>query len=125
MALEKKTAEQAAEPVDTSIVLELQLYTTYNYHGVIFEKSKPYRFKREDAMNLLSEMDSNRQVWKMYRPAAKKAEVVPVVQDKTKMDIPDEVTELGENQPRRNEIGDDSEIADILDKVNSEGDVEI
>lgn len=130
-----KTAEKAEAPVVTNpiantTVLELSLYTKYTWGNVTYEKGKPYRFKNSDAMVLLGERDTDRPIWKMYHaPAAKRAPRNEVV-DATMINAPVPVDEFGQSvmslpASKRIEIGDDSEIADILNQQDGSGDVTV
>lgn len=120
MALKtEKKAEVPDEPVPTTTVLELALYKVYTWGLNTYEQGKPYRFKNSDAMVLLAEQDTGRPVWKLYRkPVPKQAPKTEVV-DATMVHAPVPVEEFvlkanGTVGPKRIEIGDDSEIADIL-----------
>jgi hypothetical protein len=119
----EKTPEPAAKP-DTT-VLELALYTQYTWQGETYEKGKPYRFRTVDAMQLLAETDTGRPIWKLYQ--APKPRVAPKneVVDATGVQagIPDEPVHF--SPPRKRiEVGDDSEIQDILGKTEG-GDITV
>lgn len=126
MALNKveKKAEKPAAP--TTIVLELALYTNYTYKGFTYQKGKPYRFSRETAVDMLSEFDSGRPVWRVYNPPAPKTAPKVEVVDATAVEpvgiIDDPVRE--EDPKRRIEVGSDDEIRDILNPAD-EGNVTI
>lgn len=111
-----KTAEQKADassPVQTT-VLELAMYKQYTWQDVTYEKGKPYRFRTADAMILLQEQDAGRPVWKQYiapKPrVAPRNEVVDATDQRTSGEPIDVLT-----GGKRIEVGDDSEIKDILD----------
>lgn len=122
-----KKSEPAAAPapVEETALLELSLYTNYTWRGVTYEKGKPYRFRTNDAMTLMSELDHGRPVWKLYRPPLKKTQVVPDVVDATEIRTETAGEELmGVDpttvKPKRIDVGTDDEIKDILDRVGAD-----
>ena len=123
-----KTKEDKPVQSDTT-VLELALYTQYTWLGTTFVKGKPYRFKNADAMQLLSEQDYGRPVWSLYRPPTKAAAAMNSVVDATNITVPepDEEPLPGtlDTGRKRIEVGTDDEIADILGKVEDEGNVTV
>jgi hypothetical protein len=75
-----KTQAPAEKPMEDVVTLELAMYQHYTWGGVTYEKGSAYRFKREDAMALLSEQDHGRPVWKMWSPPrVKVAARMPIV----------------------------------------------
>lgn len=115
-----KAPEKAPEPAklaDDSVLLELALYTNYTYQGMTYTKGKAYRFKKSEAMKLISEMDLGRPLWRLFRPIKPKP-VEEVVVDATG------ITAISQPEPnpgtpqslRRIDVGTDEEIADILNR---------
>ena len=113
-----------AAPVQATTVLELAMYKMYTWGGVTYEAGKPYRFRSQDAMMLLSETDMDRPIWKIYQqPKAKQVPKNEVV-DATSAHASLPVEELGGvPSEKRLEVGSDDEIADILNP--SDGDVTV
>jgi hypothetical protein len=113
-------------PEDT-VLLELAMYTNYTWQGQSFVKGKAYKFHRSDAMQLLSEADAGRPVWKMFRAIKPKVQPANVVVDATAMNIrktdPDDMRGVpeGDNTPKRIDVGSDDEISDILGREDGEG----
>jgi hypothetical protein len=119
-----KTAPAAAaapEPV-RKVALCLAIYQRYHRAGQLFEAGIPYNFTEEQAETLLEEVEdgSENPIWKRYK---RKSEVQRVQVEANGDLIPVDMTasvvkELGavdENAPsKRIEIGDDSELAEIL-----------
>jgi hypothetical protein len=115
----------ATLPPPTTTVLELALYKKYTWQGTTYDAGKPYRFRNQDAMILLAEHDTGRPVWKIWRPAPPKEAPKNEVQDATSVQAQLPIEEPGVTlPPRRIDVGDDSEIADIL-TVSNEGDVTV
>jgi hypothetical protein len=115
-------AEAPATPpaaVQTT-VLELALYKIYTWGGVSYEKGKPYRFTNSDAMILLAEQDLGRPVWKLYQKPVQRVAQENKVVDATTVRAPVPVDDIGDVSSipgeKRINVGDDSEIADILDR---------
>jgi hypothetical protein len=129
MALDIKKPEAAAQAVAAppeTMVLELDLYKSYTYRGTTYTAGKAYRFRLATAVDLLGEKDCGRSIWKRYRPVVVKP-VVQVVTDSTNVEIVDadepiHGTDPEDGKQKRIDIGDDSEIADIL---NSPDNVEV
>lgn len=108
----EKKSEAQAQPQDT-IILELALYTNYTFRGIQFQKGVQYKFKREDALNLLSERDAERPVWKIYRPKLVKVER-PKIEDQTAIEVPPPAEPIPGTPPARLDIGTEEELAEIL-----------
>ena len=118
MALRAKVGEMRAEA--TPVLLELTHFKRYYRMGVMYESGQIYRFTSEQAVQLLSEQDNGRAVWRVHRgaqvelsPAARKeASIVDlterVIVAQPVSDDPTFVT------PKRIEIGNDEEIESIL-----------
>lgn len=104
---EKKTEEE--------LVLELALYSVYNRGGQMYEKGKQYRFNKDTAISLLSERDHGRPIWQIYKPVKRVVRTEAPV-DATKVEVTVVEPIPGEPQ-KRIDIGDDSEIADVLENV--------
>lgn len=124
-----KTSEKADAPAaPETAVLELALYTQYTWQGVTYEKGKPYRFKLADAIQLMSEQDHGRPIWRKYRPPHIKQKAMEEVVDATMVQAPPSADEFGTlvatKDQKRIEVGDDSEIADILNRDGG-GDVTV
>jgi hypothetical protein len=130
-----KTAEKpvvAEPPVDT-VTLELALYTQYTWGGTTYEKGTAYKFKRDDAMLLLSEQDHGRPIWKQYNPPKPKQPARTMVVDSTEMRAVRTRTSLeeaanmrpGQNTGKRIDVGTDEEIADVLNQPDDSGDVTV
>jgi hypothetical protein len=118
--IEKKAeASVVANPLANTTVLELSLYAKYTWGNVTYEKGKPYRFKNSDAMILMGELDHGRPIWRVYQPPVQRQAPRNEVVDATMISAPVPVDEFGQSvgprmPPKRIEVGDDSEIADIL-----------
>jgi hypothetical protein len=125
MALKTERQVETRPPSDTA-VLELALYKKYTWGTTTYEAGKPYRFRHQDAMVLLSEQDTGRPIWRLYTPERPKVVPSNEPQDKTWVQALPPVENLSVTPPpaKRIEIGDDSEIADIL-QTTSEGDVTV
>lgn len=131
-ATEKLTEAKPQSPVaQQTTVLELALYKIYTWGGVTYEKGKPYRFKNSDAMVLLAEQDTGRPVWRLYRPEKPKQAPKNEIVDATNIKAPTPLDEFGTPlsvaalEQKRIDVGDDSEIADIIGKEDSSGDVTV
>ena len=85
--LTDQVSPQKDEPVDDSIVLELNVYHNYNFQGRMYEKGKPYRFSRMDGLKLMAELDHGTQVWKMYSAPHKAKPVFNEVVDATNVHV--------------------------------------
>ena len=125
---EKVETQRPVDPTANTTVLELSLYTKYTWGNVTYEKGKPYRFKNSDAMVLLGERDLDRPIWKMYHPPAARQAPRNEIVDATMRSAPIPVDEFGQDvqlsappKPKRLDIGDDSEIADILNQQDDDG----
>jgi hypothetical protein len=122
-------APAAPAPVQT-IILTPALYERYLRADVLYEKDQPYRFTVEQAATLLAEQDTDRPLWKRWSDPAKVrqqefVESAPVVKDMTAStvkELPD--AEDGSTAKVIN-VGDDSEIADILNATDTEGAVKV
>jgi hypothetical protein len=135
---EKSVGEDVAgpQPVDT-IVLELTMYVNYTWNGETYHAGTPYRFKRDDAMILMSEQDHERPIWRIYQPPKiKKAQRAPEVDStevkavRTRQSLEEagfRDTRKGTNTGKRIDVGTDEEIADILDRpdFDASGDVTV
>jgi hypothetical protein len=116
-----KTGEVAAtKPV--TVLLELALYKRYMRLGVFYESGVIYKVTKEQAVILLGEQDNGKALWKVYRPAREtpSAEVQKArnVVDATTVKVVATPQDADPSQPRqtRIEIGNDEEIASILEK---------
>jgi len=124
----EKTPEESAKiAAPATTVLELALYKIYTWQGHTYEQGKPYRFKNEDAMVLLSEQDIGRQVWKLYRPAPKAHAPKTEIQDATSVHAsrpPEDTWGIStvNKEQKRVDIGDDSEIQDVLGAIDADTD---
>lgn len=112
--------------VANTTVLELALYNLYTWQGDTYERGKPYRFKNSDALILLGEQDLGRPIWRIFRPATKKearnAQQQEVV-DATLVKATRPTVEMAfgrkpSDKIERIDVGDDSEIADILNATD-------
>ena len=106
---------------DDSMLLELALYTRYTRKKNTYLGGQVYRFKRADAMQLLTEMDSGRPIWRMWRkPAPKKQTATSTVMDATAISVErvgEPISGLVPDDPsKRINVGTDDEIADILNR---------
>lgn len=115
------TPEAPSQP--ETVILELALYKIYTWRGIRYEEGKPYRFKASDAMILLAEHDVGRPVWRLYRPekpkVAPKKEIVDATAVHVPLPIEDPLVLTDANAPqKRIDIGDESEIADIVGQVD-------
>lgn len=118
------------------VILVLDLYNIYHRSGTRFEKfdsegnQKRYKFTPGQAIVLLDETDGGRAIWKRYRPeqteriAKAKLAAKNAVYDQTHRTIkeaePDPFSLPAERKAI--EVGNDDEIADIL---NAEEGVEV
>jgi len=103
------------------MILELALYSIYNWQEQTFEKGKGYRFSRPIGEKLLGVMDCGRAVWRIYQPPQPKTVVAkPVVEDATQIvDVIQPKIEQGfVSADKGIELGDEAEIADVLGKIN-------
>lgn len=115
-------AKPAAEAEDV-MLLELALYSRYTRKRNTYIGGQVYKFKKADALQLLSETDTGRPIWKMYKkPVAKKQTATTTVMDATNVSI----ERVGEptnglvpvtDTKKRIDVGNDDEIADILNPV--------
>jgi hypothetical protein len=67
-------------------------------------------------MELLTEMDAGRPVWKRYSPPKQNTKAAPVVVDYSKQSVAPVPTETPHGTPspsKRIDIGDESELADL------------
>jgi hypothetical protein len=121
--------ERQKTSTDETTVLELALYKIFTWQDRKFEAGKPYRFRNEDAIVLMGERDHDRPIWKLYRPPVVRQSTQPVIVDATSIQPTPPMNEFGEpvtpKEQKRIEIGDDSEISDILEQAGSEGDVTV
>jgi hypothetical protein len=134
--LEKKTTEttetsiqqqpenEVAHVQKPGILLELAMYQNYNYRGTMFTKGTPYLFSKDEAIVLLSETDLGRPVWKRYKPLIVEQRRASAVVDATEFtadrDVVDDPIRRIEVTTNKIEIGNDEEIADILNADDSE-----
>ena len=132
MALKtERKQEMTPEVAAQTTVLELALYKKYTWQGFTYEANKPYRFKNTDAMMLLNEQDLGRPVWRIYRPPVARRQTKAEIVDATDVQVAPPVDEFGvvkiDSPNKRIDIGNDDEIADILNKPeqNAEGDVTV
>ena len=119
------TAAPVTEP--DSVLLELALYTNYTWNKETFQKGKAYKFAKDVAMELLSEEDHGRRVWRIYQPKPKpQTAQTDVVYDATTLKPPPPAEEpTGSPDPeKRINVGDDAEITDILNRTDP-GDVTV
>jgi hypothetical protein len=135
MALKQETpkaqpADDTLPIPDDTVLLELAMYTNYTWGGNTYEQGQAYRFKRSEAMILLSEHDLGRAIWQIHRPARPKQTPKNLVVDAT------EVTAIRTRQSieqvlkgtptqKRIDVGTDDEIADILARDGGAGDVTV
>ncbi len=123
MAISTKTASEKAEIAKPStVVLELVKLSRYVRQDILYEKGIPYRFTTEQAAVLFEEMDEVTGVplWKHYKSPAQKMvvqrEMVPADMTGKAVDAPD----MSGGEGKRLEIGDDSEIAELLQGGDAE-----
>jgi hypothetical protein len=120
VAAAAESAQTAPTPAAPATVdLELVLYARYYRGSALYEREQAYRFTAEQAEILLAEVEDNtgRPVWKRYKPK-------PVVQQpnsgiKNVVNAQNfDVKHLADTEQQftgqRINVGDDSEIADIL-----------
>lgn len=100
-----------------TVDLELRAYNRYVRNDVLYEKGQAYRFTQDQAEVLLEEVDdvNGRPIWGRWKPVSKRMVVEREVTPKdmtwdsiTPAPVADEVATKGID------IGDDSEIADLL-----------
>lgn len=134
-----KTGEKpvnATPPVDDGVLLELAMYAHYTWEGVTYESGTAYKFRRDDAIQLLGDQDYGRPIWKRYNPPKAKTEPRMPIVDQTSVTAIrarvtlEEASLLGTpdaNKPKRIDVGTDDEIADILNRpeVDASGDVTV
>jgi hypothetical protein len=121
MALNSKIKPEETQVQDDTILLELTMYNNFTIGETTYEKGKPYRFTQKVALRLLAEQDMGRPVWKQFvAPVEARAPKAVVVEDRTKIEIPQEIepdpAASNSGSTKRIEIGDESELADILNK---------
>ncbi|PWT89298.1 MAG: hypothetical protein C5B54_09120 [Acidobacteria bacterium] len=121
---EKETTPPSAPVLpEETVLFELALYTHYTWRGETYRKGDVYKFKRADAMVLLAEQDAGRPIWQVHRPKKVRAPKELVVQDATKVVVaPPQEPSFGSTpeRPKRIDVGDDTEIADILNRPDTE-----
>ena len=103
-------------PTPETIILELALYVNYTYNGKLYVKGTGYRFKRGDAINLLSERDFGRPIWKIFRvekPVPKREVIVDSTEDEVHTVAEPIPGTVEPTRQTRIEVGDDSELADL------------
>jgi len=130
MALKTERAEAPAKPNDGTTILELALYKIYTWGANTYEQGKPYRFKNADAMQLMSEQDLGRPVWKIYRPVkvreVQKVEVMDATSVTASLPVEDPTVLRPDPKAKRIDVGSDDEIQDILKNVGDDsGDVTV
>lgn len=78
-------AVPAAAPAAPKILLTLGLYQRYSQGGVVYEKGKVYAFDFETGQDKLSEEDTGRPIWRIYKEpkAADAAADKPAIVDMT------------------------------------------
>jgi hypothetical protein len=108
-------------PSDTTMLLELALYSRYTRKKNTYIGGQVYRFKREDAMQLLTDTDAGRPIWRMWRkPAPKKQTATTTVMDATAISVErigEPPSGLVPDEPgKRIDVGSDEEISDILNR---------
>jgi len=121
MALKTPDNKPMTPPSDDAMLLELALYTRYTRKKNTYIGGQVYRFKRADALQLLTEMDLGRPIWKQWRkPTPKKQTATSTVVDATAISIErigEPISGLVPDDPaKRIDVGTDEEIADILNK---------
>ncbi len=105
-------AKEPAVKEEPTVVLELALYTNYTWNGFTYKKGEAYRFRQTDAMALLSEQDHNRPIWKQYTPPKKRKAAQQEIVDSTRVSAAPRGP--AEEPNKRIDVGDDSELGDIL-----------
>ena len=117
MALRSKVDKPETMPL---IELELAIYKRYTRGASTFEAGKVYRFTQEQAMQLLTEQDNHRSVWKVYRPGAapltpeQRKEASVVDYSERPLNVLSETDDPTVLKPKAVEIGNEEEIASIL-----------
>lgn len=130
MALKTEKPPEAPPAPPETTVLELAMYKKYTWQGTTYEGGKPYRFRNADALRLMSERDHDRPIWKVHRPVRRKEVIADEIVDATMVQVNPPMDEFGavivaKEPSKRIDIGDDSEIQDILSQVSTEGDVTV
>lgn len=134
MALKTGETLPPAPPNVETVLLELTMYNHYTWGGVTYERGTAYKFRRDDAMLLMSEMDHGRPIWRQFRPIKPKGQPRMPIVDSTEVKAVrtrtslEEASHLGTNTGKRIEVGTDDEIADILnvpDDSDLSGDVTV
>jgi hypothetical protein len=121
---EKATSGQAKTE---TVKVELALYNRYNRRGTHFEKGVVYKMSTRQALELLSETDHGRQIFKLHasaksvqKPKNKNLDETGAVDlsakdlNKPTVDTPD-----GDNKTKENriDIGDESEILEVVQQI--------
>ena len=122
-----ESSDAAASPAVASqetdfVLLELALYTNYTWKDEAFQKGKAYKFTKNNAMQLLTETDHGRPVWRIYRQVRPKAAPKNEVFDATAIKADPAVEVVNGIPDKRIDVGSDDEIADILGR---DGDVTV
>lgn len=116
----QKTEAKKVNVADT-VLLTLTMYKVYNRHKAEFLGGKAYRFTKAQAAILLEEHDTGRPIWKLYKaPTAPKPRHVieqEAIVDHTAVEVLETLEEEVPSYNSANNLGDDSEIKDILDAV--------
>lgn len=119
----KKDAAPAAPATPApaeKVTLELRAYNRYVRNDVLYEKGEGYTFTKETADILLEETDevAGMPIWGRWKPAAKRMVVEREVQptDMTGAKVVALPTDDEAKSVKSVQIGDDSEIADLLPK---------
>ena len=119
------------KPVRPTMELELSLYTNLTVgtgsHTITYEKGKVYKFDREVALQLLQDADAGRPVWKQHRKFVPRLQQTgPIDVTHVKMQADQEPIHGVDTSKNRIDIGDDSEIEDIIGPAETdEGNVEV
>lgn len=121
-----KVSKQDAVAPEATVVLDLAVYERYNRLGELYEKGVGYVFSQEQANVLLAEQeaDSGSPVWKIY-VSKKAAEVERAPREPEPVDKTRAVVEVLESEEmpgktRRIDIGDDSEIEELLGNADDD-----
>jgi hypothetical protein len=129
MTVQKAKTEAKAESAPAApktVDLQVNQYTRFVYKGVLFEKGTKYTVSEEKAKVMLRETDERGvPFFGRYKAPARRIErYVEVVPPAVDLSTPEAEAELRDsqdpNRPRVIEIGDDSEIADLIGAAGDE-----
>jgi hypothetical protein len=116
VTLPKAKKAETIEAVET-FPLQLGIYQRYAQGGRVYEAGVVYDFPKETALDLMTEEDNGRPLWKVYRPkkAEQEAQTEPVKRVNVTKPGKVAVAEVPavEVEAKRLEIGSDEELTEL------------